>query len=150
MFARAVERTTASSPSVLRHRLRPRPPRIKRPPIDSLSKKNIGFAPTPSQGFAIPPGGMQFTYDSARMCIWPMNSYHPSPSRIPPPPSSLSNNTMRGHPLVQHNAFSRIPCKKYHAGHMRAAAARACRNPSETIGFVRNSRSHVHKTYENI
>ena len=32
---------------------------------------------------------------------------------------------------------------------MRAAAARACRNPSKPIGFSTFSTSHVNKTYEN-
>ena len=34
--------------------------------------------------------------------------------------------------------------------HIAAAAARACRNPSKTIGFSSFSASYVNKTYENI
>ena len=43
-----------------------------------------------------------------------------------------------------------IPCKKWHKVHMRAAAARAYRNPSKHSVISTISRCDVNKTYENV
>ena len=47
-------------------------------------------------------------------------------------------------------ARATIPCKKYDAGRMRAAAARARRNPSKPNGFSTIASYEFNNTYENI
>ena len=47
-------------------------------------------------------------------------------------------------------AGATIPVNKYHAGHARASAARACRTPSKTFVTIANSGPHFSQTYEQV
>ena len=94
MFARAGERTVRLLKSIL------------------FSEKGIDSTTPPTPGLSIPLLDCEFIYDPDHVFVFHMNSYHPSQSRYPPP-SSLSNNTMRAPPLILKQRISIIPCKKY-------------------------------------
>ena len=90
-----------------------------------LSERDIDSTPLSGPDFATPPGDMQITYDSAHSFIPYVNSYHARRSRYCPPPSSLSNNTMRAPSLILKQRISIILCKKHDKVDTRALAPKS-------------------------